>query len=305
MHLPNLTKLKDRFRLRAVMSRTGANAEATARQYGADYATTSYDKILADGRVQAVLITTRHNLHARMALEALRAGKHVLVEKPLALTGDELAEIEAFFQEKEAQGEAAPVLLTGFNRRWSRYLRAIMEATKDRAHPMIVNYRMNAGYLPQDHWTQTEEGGGRNLGEATHIYDVFSALTGAHATAVSAHAIHPQDTTYGPRDNFVATVTYDDGSVCTLTYTALGAKDFPKEQMDVYCDGAVYHLDDYKSLTACGTKMKPVTTQASDKGQLEELAAFGKAIREGAGAPTPVWQQLQDMRVAFAVEESI
>lgn len=300
MHLPNMAKLGDLFELRAVMSRTGANAAATAAQYGAAYATTDYEKILADPDVDMVLITTRHNLHAPMVLQALQAGKHILVEKPLAVSEAELREIERFYGENDH----APLLLTGFNRRHSRYAREIAKHTAGRIAPLVINYRMNAGFIPLDHWVHTEEGGGRNIGEACHIYDLFNFLTGAKAVEVSAASISPGGC-YSSKDNFVATVRYDDGSIATLTYTALGAKDYPKEVMDVYFDGKIISLSDYKSLMGHGVKIADISSRASDKGQLEELEAFGRAIKEGLPSPIPLWQQLQAMRIAFAVEEGI
>lgn len=301
MHLPNMAKLSSLFELRAVMSRTGTNAVATANQHGAAYATTDYEKILADPEIDMVLITTRHNLHARMVLQALQAGKHVLVEKPLAISEAELSEIERFY----GDNDRAPLLLTGFNRRHSRYAREIAKHTAKRIAPLIINYRMNAGYIPLDHWVHTEEGAGRNIGEACHIYDLFNFLTGAKAVEVSANSISPAGGCYSSKDNFVATVSYDDGSIATLTYTALGAKDYPKEVMDVYFDGKIISLSDYKSLTGYGVKIADVSSRISDKGQLEELEAFGKAIKEGTASPIPLWQQLQAMRIAFAVEEAI
>src|SRR5262249_35748880 len=143
-HLPNLKRLSSLYGIKAVMSRTEHSALALARECGAEVATTDYAEILANPDVDAVLLATRHHLHAGMALAALQAGKHVLVEKPLCLSGDELQAIEDFFH---ADAEAKPVLLTGFNRRFSPYIRRIQELTCKRSNPMIMNYRMSAGYL--------------------------------------------------------------------------------------------------------------------------------------------------------------
>ena len=301
MHLPNIKQLGELYHLRAVMSRTGTNAEAVAKQFGADYATTSYEKVLADDAVDMVLIATRHNLHAEMVLAALRAGKHVLVEKPLAINPEELEKIEEFYQENPN----APALLTGFNRRHSRYMQEIVKHTNARKNPMIIHYTMNAGYIPLDHWVHTEEGAGRNIGEACHIYDVFNFLTGAKAVSVSASSIQPSDAYYSAKDNFVATIVYDDGSVANLIYTAEGSKDYPKETMEIFFDGKMITLDDYKSVKGYGVKISSIETKGSEKGQLEELEAFGKAIKEGHASPIPLWQQLQAMQIAFAVEEQI
>jgi len=301
-HLPNLQALRNRFSLRAVVSRTGHNAAAVARQFGAAYASTDYEQVLADPEVDAVIIATRHHLHGSMALAALRAGKHVLVEKPLALTADELDALDSFIT--AAEQKSLPVLLTGYNRRFSPYARRMAELLNDRSGPFMLNYRMNAGYISLDHWVHGPEGGGRNLGEACHVYDLFSYLADAEVTEVSAHAISPQSHHYSGTDNFAATLSFADGSVTTLTYTAMGNIDYPKEMADLYCDGKLIVMEDYKRLDVHGVKGKSLKTPAQDKGLVEELIAFGDAITCGEW-PIPWWQQLQTARVALLVERLI
>lgn len=301
IHLPNLKALKDSYHVQAIVSHTGHNAMSTAKQFGANYAATDFGAVLEDKNVDAILIATRHDLHADMALTALKAGKHVLVEKPLALTGAELEAIEAFYRETDSP----LVLLTGFNRRFSRYARKIRELAEGRSNPMILNYRMNAGYIPLDNWVHGKEGGGRNRGEACHIYDLFTYLTGSKVMSVQAAAIRPTTGYYSSSDNFVATMTFEDGSVATLTYTALGAKDYPKEKMELYCDGKVIVLDDYRSLSVAGSKASGIETKAIDKGQIEELEAFAKAIGQGGEWPIPLWQQIQTTEIALQVEKAL
>ena len=301
MHLPNILSLQDKFHLRAIMSRTGANAKNIAQQFGADYATTSYEDVLQDKEVDAVLIITRHNLHKDMVLAALKAGKHVLVEKPLAVNREELAEIEDYV----AEHPQASLLLTGFNRRHSRYLQEIARHTDKRINPLIINYRMNAGYIPLDVWVHTEEGAGRNIGEACHIYDLFNFLTGAKPVSVSAHSINPSTDYYSAKDNFVATISYDDGSVANLIYTAMGNSSYPKESMEIFFDNKMITLNDYKKLQGYGVKVKEIQTKGSDKGQLEELIAFADAIQNGKESPVSFAEQVAAMEIAFAVEEQI
>lgn len=298
-HLPNLEALSDDFTLRAVASRTGHNAVATGNRFSADYCTTDYQEVLNDPEVDAVIIATRHDTHASLALDALRAGKHVLLEKPTALTPGELLAIESFFLEMQGP---TPVLLTGFNRRFSPYAKLIATLVDGRSNPMVINYRMNAGYIPLDHWVHGPEGGGRNRGEACHIYDLFTFLTGAAVTSVHATAMVPSTNYYSATDNFVATMGFEDGSVATLTYTALGNTEFRKESMEVFVDGKVIALDDYRRLTATGTRQQPMETRAASKGQKEELKAFAAAIRGEAEWPIPLWQQLQATRISFEVD---
>lgn len=301
MHLPNLQSLTELYHIRAIASRTGYNAQDTAKQFAAEYATTDYREVLADAMTDAVLIATRHNLHAEMVLEALEAGKHVLVEKPLSLTRDELDRVAAFYDGRED----GPVLLTGFNRRFSPFARRIRELTAERSAPVMITYRMNAGYIPLDHWVHGPEGGGRNVGEGCHIYDLFTYLVDSPVVDVTARSISNAGGHYSPRDNFAMTATFEDGSVATLTYTALGSTEHPKEQMEVFCDGKVYLLDDYRELSIKGSSASGIKTTAFEKGQREEVIDFARAIREGGEWPIPLWQQAQAMRIAFDVEDQL
>jgi predicted dehydrogenase len=150
----------------------------------------------------------------------------------------------------------------------------------------------------------TEEGGGRNLGEACHIYDLFTYLTGAHIADIQAVSIRPSTGHYARTDNFAASLRFEDGSVATLTYTALGSAAHSKEQMEVFVDGKVIALDDYRKLTLSGADAKGLTTATSEKGQRAELEALVAAIREGEW-PIPLWQQVQATEIALAVEAQL
>lgn len=302
MHLPNMLKLRDAYQLRAVMSRTGTNAKAVATQYEAGYCTTSYEDILGDADVDLVMITSRHDLHGRMVLQALQAGKHVFVEKPLALAATEVDAIERLYQ----SSSDTPLLMVGFNRRFSPAIQHIKRILAERTTPIIANYRMNAGYIPLEHWVHGSEGGGRNIGEACHIYDVFSFLTdGADIVSVDAISVTPTSRQWAKNDNFVATIKYADGSVCTLTYTAMGAKSYPKERMEIFADGKVISMDDYKGVTIHGASHKPWNSATAQKGQLEELQALAKGLRGPGGWPISLKEMLQTTRLSFAVEEQI
>lgn len=298
VHLPNIQAMADSCSLRAVCSHSGHNAMATANRFGAAYATASVDEILADPEINAVVIATRHDLHADMTLRALAAGKHVMVEKPLALTSDEVARIRAFY----AANPNGPVLMTGFNRRFSPHARRMAEMVAGRSNPLMLSYRMNAGFIPSDVWVHGKEGGGRNRGEACHIYDLFTFLTGAEITSVNAQAITPATAHYRRDDNFAANFTFADGSVASLTYTALGAKDFPKERMELFCDGKVMALDDYRELKVYGAKGRDLTGRTIDKGHADALKAFIEAALGRKDWPIPLWQQLQATEMALSVE---
>ena len=163
---------------------------------------------------------------------------------------------------------------------------------------------MNAGFIPQDHWVHGPEGGGRNLGEACHIYDLFTAFSNSKVRGISAHAMRPNTSHYRHNDNFVATLSFSNGSVANLVYTALGNKEVPKETAELYLDGKVAILDDYKSLDVFGESGHSMKTKSQDKGLLSELECFAHGIRAGEW-PIPLWQQLQVSHVAFAIEEML
>jgi predicted dehydrogenase len=301
MHLPNMVKLRKDFQLHCVATRTGSTAKAISDQYGAVFSTTDYEKVLKAPEVDLVLIATRHDLHARIALEALQAGKNVLVEKPLALTEEELLTISDFFDGRND----APLLCTGFNRRFSPAIRAVKNLLRNSTTPLIVNYRMNAGYIPLSHWVHGPEGGGRNIGEACHIYDLFNLLTCSGVRSVDAMSITPRGKQWSRNDNFVAMVGYEDGSVCSLTYTAQGDSSFPKEQMEVFADGMVISMCDFKSVSIAGAKRAGWKSDSAQKGQLEELQSVAETLRRGGAWPISLEQQIQATRMSFEVEKQI
>jgi predicted dehydrogenase/threonine dehydrogenase-like Zn-dependent dehydrogenase len=301
MHLPNLVKLRADYQVRAIMSRTGTTARAVAKQYEAAYATTDFSAVLDDPDVDLVIIATRHNLHGSMVLQALRAGKHVFVEKPLAIKADELDAIEEFFKGRQS----GPIIMTGFNRRFSAPIVATSKLLEDRAGPLMISYRMNAGYLPKEHWVHGDEGGGRNIGEACHIYDLFNYLTGTAVLKIQVNALGNASRHWGWRDNFIATLTYEDDSVCSLIYTAMGHRDYAKERMDVFCDGKVASLDDYRSLNVFGLKGAEWRSQLQDKGQLEELRSLAACLRKDQPWPISLEQQLSATRISYSVEDAL
>jgi predicted dehydrogenase len=194
--------------------------------------------------------------------------------------------------------------MTGFNRRFSPAVAKVREALANRQAPLVVDYRMNAGYIPLDHWVHGAEGGGRNIGEACHVYDVFDSLTGAAVDRVTAASITPSHR-LAANDNFSATVSYEDGSICTLVYTALGAKEHPKERMEVYADGRVLTLDDYRSLIWSGRKTPLWSSRTVDKGHRQELEALADCLLRGAPWPISLEEQVRATRISFDVEAQL
>lgn len=300
MLVPQMARRKDRFFLRAVVSRDAVRGGNFARTNQVEVLATSLDDILTDPDIDLVVIATRHDDHADKVIRCIEAGKHVFVEKPLCLTWEELERIQAAY---DAQS-APPLIMAGFNRRFSPALAALRKAVAQRRSPLVVNYRLNGGYIPPEHWIQTAQGGGRNIGEACHMYDVFRSLAGAAVTSISATAISPGTSHYLRNDNFCATLAYGDGSVGNLVYTALGPKQgLPKERIEVFCDGEAYVVDDFTTLTRASDGALLYESTEMDKGHYEELSRFGDAIATGQAPPISFEAILETTAVALHVED--
>jgi len=298
MHLPNLARLKDKYSIYATMDRSAQQAKFVAEQYQAKYTTTNLDEILNDKQVDLVLITTRHDSHAEYCLKALQAGKHVFVEKPLAISQEELDKIKDFY----AQGsESKPVLLVGFNRRFSKYLAEIKKHTDKRVNPLLIHYRMNAGILPSDHWVF--ETGGRIIGEACHIIDTISFLTQSPIESISVESITPTTDRYSPTDNKIVLLKYKDGSVACFEYFSVGSTEFGKEYMEIHFDGKTLVMDDYKSLKGYGLKINEIQTRTSQKGHFEELLALHDSITgKNPNWPISLTELFQTTEVTFLIK---
>jgi len=300
MLVPAMERRKDRFWLRGVVSRNSSQGGNFARAHQVETFTSDLDDILQDPGFDLVVIATRHHEHATQVVRSLKAGKHVFVEKPLALTWNELDEVAETYNNMPEP----PLLMVGFNRRFSPAIRRLKEMLAARRGPLLINYRLHGGYIDLEHWVQGPQGGGRNLGEACHLYDLFRCLTNAPVLSIQASAIDPQALPYRRNDNFCAALTYEDGSLGNLVYTALGPKaGLTKERMEVFCDGEAYLLEDYKSLVRASDGKVLWSSTEPDKGHAEELSCFGDAIAEGGAAPIPFSQLVETTAVALQIED--
>ena len=294
MHLPNLQKLSTLYHIRAIVSGTGSNAKGTAQQFGADYASSNYEDVLNDPDVHAVLICTRHHLHAAQAMAAAKAGKAIFLEKPMATESTQLENLVAVLEETKVP------FLVGFNRRFSPAAQRARAILAGRHNPLMIFYRVNAGYLPVDHWTHGTEGGGRIIGEACHMFDLCQALVGnSEVKEVTATSIIPQTESMLAADNVTTTIRYADGSVATVLYTANGANNFPKEQVEIYADGKTLVIDDFKTLQVYGTTQKGWQATQADKGHLAELEAFANACLGKTAMPIALQSLYETTRVTF------
>ena len=296
--LPAMKKAGD-IELIGIASSGGLHAQHSGRKYGFKYATSSDDEILNDPNINTVAILTRHNSHADLVVKTLKAGKHVFVEKPLAINGTQLSAIR-----KQLKTDNQSLLTVGFNRRFAPHAQALSSFLFHRTEPMHVHYRVNAGYIPLNHWTQDPEmGGGRIIGEACHFIDFITFLVGASPTSVTAHAL-PDNGKYR-EDNVSMTFTFPDGSIGVVDYLANGDKSFPKERVEVFCGGQVAVLDDFVSLQTVRDGRKNAKRGAQDKGHAAEWKAFAKSIREGGEPPIPYEQLVGVTNSTFAAVESL
>ncbi|MEP3208475.1 MAG: bi-domain-containing oxidoreductase [Maribacter sp.] len=297
MHLPNMEKMKDKYALYAVVNRTGHKGKSVATHFNAKYATSNIDDVLSDPEVDLVFITTQHKDHAVLVLQSLQAGKHVFVEKPLATNQEDLDKIVAFYS--DSQEEKKPILLTGFNRRFSKYAREINEHTKDRINPLFVSYRINAGFKASDEGIHDH--GGRVVGEVCHFIDLISYLTGASIASVSVEKISPANNQIRKDDNVAIVLKYKDGSVGNLQYFATGNKGYQKENLEVHFDGKTIVMDDFKKLTGYGVKLKEMVGKIPEKGQYEELLYMHESITQGKWA-IDLEDMIQTTQATFLIQ---
>ncbi len=279
MLLPVLAGLPD-VTISAVCTGSGVTAKAIGGKCKAAYCTTDFRAVLRDRAVSAVLIGTRHDTHAEIVDEALQAGKHVFVEKPLCLTEDELDRIARSYEDAATRGLQ---LWVGFNRRFSTHAVKIIEFFQGRRNPLVMVYRVNAGPLPATHWVQDPEvGGGRVIGEACHFVDFMQAVCGARP--ISVHAARIGGHTSGMADDqSLISLTFKDGSIGTVVYTAGGDTGLPKERFEAFGDGKAVTLDDFAvtEFYAQGKRTKH-KTGVRDKGFKQEMRGFIASMAQGA-----------------------
>ncbi|MBK9005429.1 MAG: bi-domain-containing oxidoreductase [Anaerolineae bacterium] len=296
--LPSIKKV-DGIQLVGIASSGGLHAQHAGKKFGFKYATSSDDEIINDPNINTIAILTRHDSHAELVVKALKAGKHVFVEKPLAINSEQLSVIS-----KQLAKTDNCLLLTGFNRRFAPLAESLKSQVSGLRSPLHAHYRINAGYLPPNHWTQDPNiGGGRIVGEACHFIDFITFLVGAAPVSVTAHALSNEGK-YS-EDNVSMTFTFPDGSIGVVDYLANGDKSFPKERMEVFCSGMVAVLDDFVSLQITREGKMKEERGAQDKGWVNEWRAFVKAIQEGGEPPIPYEQLIDVTKSTFAVVESL
>lgn len=280
-----------------ISSASGLSATTLAKKNGIAQVTTNYHEILQDPEVDAVLITTRHNAHAAMCIAAMKAGKHVFVEKPLALTTAEIAEIEAVYH-------ASKVTLTvGFNRRFSPFVQDAKQKLGEGQTPINVIATMNAGFIPPSSWVHDMQvGGGRIIGEACHLIDLISYLTGSTVQKVVMNAMgtHPDANT----DNASMLLQYRNGSTGVINYFANGSKAYSKERIEVYSQNRTMVIDNFRKSTYFGFSSSGKSGRL-DKGHEEQFRQFVSALKNGGAAIIPFESIMNTSKTAIAAVESL
>jgi predicted dehydrogenase len=290
-------------RLKTVASAGGTSSMHAGRKFGFEQATTDASSVIADSQIDCVVIATRHDSHARLACEALSAGKHVFVEKPLALTEAELAEIERTRAQAVAAGRNL-VLMVGFNRRYAPHVRRAKSLLAGIREPKAMVMTVNAGALPPEHWAQARDvGGGRIIGEACHFIDLLRFLAGSPIDAVQAASLGAGNGLRTAEDKATITLTFADGSLGTILYLANGHKSFPKERLEIFAAGRILQLDNFRSLVGYGWpgfgKMK---LWRQDKGQDACAEAFIHGVTAGTH-PIPFEEVMEVSRVTIQAAE--
>ena len=285
-----------------VCAANGSHSQHTAKKFGFRYSAADDDTLMNDHTINTIVVATRHNLHARQVVAALHAGKHVFCEKPLCLNEDELRDIVRVYEERSS---SSPLLMVGFNRRFAPLALRLKAFLREIHEPLALHYRVNAGFIPADHWlNDPEQGGGRIIGEVCHFVDFLTFLVGAAPVEVEARGL-ANPGKYS-NDNVISSLRFADGSEGTISYLANGDKSYSKERIEVFGGGAVAVLEDFRRLETVSQGRKQIfrSLLRQDKGHRGEWKAFVDAVRSGADSPLALAEIVTTMLATFALEES-
>ena len=297
--LPRISKIPD-YNLRAVCSTTGINAKEVALKYNAECYTTDYKEVLEDESTDLVIITTPHNLHYPMIVDAAKAGKAVYVEKPMCLSEEELDKIVKVIRKTKVP------LVVGFNRRYAPLAIKAKELLTQKRRPYLINYRVNAGFVPKTSWVQDPEvGGGRIVGECCHFFDLFNFFIESEVESIKVMSIPVNNAIVVANDNVVVTVKWADGSLTTLTYTALGHGDLPKERIEIFASGSSMVVDDFKDMDLYGFGERSIRLRKQDKGHYQQLVEISRFLRGEKAKIISFEESVKAMRMAFKAEKSM
>ncbi|KAF0135184.1 MAG: putative dehydrogenase-related protein [Candidatus Saganbacteria bacterium] len=296
--LPCIKKIPG-VKLKGVATATGISGSNVAKQFGFEYCTTDYKEILKDPDINTVIIATRHDLHAKMIIEALEAGKDVFAEKPLAVSEEEVREITVAYRKSGKR------LMVGFNRRFSPFAVKAKQLMGD-VGALTINCRINAGFVPKSHWVLNKEGGGRVIGEMCHFIDSIQYATSSVPSRVYAEVISSKDGQITNGDNIIVTMKMKNGSVANILYTSIGHKGIPRERIEVFGNNQGYIIDNFtEMLFIKDGKREKIRRFNIDRGYQNEFSLFFNTIKNGAPMPVDFSEYLYTTMATFAVMESI
>lgn len=301
--LPAIRALPD-CSLRTVVTRSSASAARVAQEFDAAQASTDAAAVLGDPAVEAVVIATRHDLHARLALATLAAGKHVFLEKPMGLTRDEIDAV------RDAARASDRIFTVGYNRRYAPLVLRAREALRAAGGSAAADYRVNAGFIPPGHWTlDPNVGGGRIIGEACHMLDLLAFLLGPEVVSFACEAIPSRDASAPSPQDFAVSLRLRDSAgnvnVASLLYTARGAKDLAKERIEIHAGRGSLVLDDFVKLSSHGLAAKDADLRRPDKGHRDEMRLFLEAIRGQENALLGVDEAWQAADLALRIDGAL
>ncbi len=285
--------------LLSVVTSRGVTAKSVGEKFHFRSHSTDAHDVLADPAVNTVFIATRHDTHAAFAGAVLEAGKNVFVEKPLALREDDLDEVlEVASRRSDCR------LMVGYNRRFSPLARPAREVFQHVSGPLVINYRVNAGFLPKEHWTQTKQGGGRILGEVCHFVDLMQFLTGSEPVGVYAVSVAADNAQMPDQDNVVISLSFQNGSVGQISYIACGDKLLSKERIEIFGGGQSFVIEDFRlgEHYAAGSSRR---IKLSGKGHQQEVEAFLRVVCEGRPSPIPLDSLVLTSVATFAILDSL
>ncbi len=300
--IPNLIKLKKINSINTLCLRRPISVLNARRNYKDIYITNNYDQILENKNINVIFITTRHNLHFPMIIKALKAGKNVFCEKPLCITKKELSSIKNFFLKTSKQ-----VIVTGFNRRFSGFTEIMKKFIEDQNNPVFLNYTVNADQLDKTSWVYTKEGGGRNIGEACHFYDLILYLIDEKYIEVNANAMFDKRNSKSNKtDNFFVQIKFSNGSIAQINYSTTGAKPSYKELIEIRGLNKTLINKDFKQIKILENSKEKILYSISkpDKGYLNQYDSFFRALKKGKSS-IPLQDQINAMDICFIVEDQI
>jgi polar amino acid transport system substrate-binding protein len=302
--LPHLKAMED-VTLESVCNRSGLTGADMRSKFGFRRSSTNPEDVLANDVIGTVFIATPHGQHAPFTFAALQSGKHVFVEKPLALNEAELSPIESLLSSHpELSGKVH--LMVGFNRRFAPLVMDMRAFFSEYREPSVVHYYVNAGFLPRDHWTQHPSlGGGRIIGEVCHFVDTIQYLTGALPQRISAECIASDDASVTNFDNVNITIRLSDGSVGVITYVANGDPSIPKERIVMSCGNATAVMDNFQNLTLARDGKQIRKKGDGDKGHRNEVIAFMESIRKKSDSIISLESILATTRTTFRIIDAL